>query len=451
MRYYSITVCSNANGLHAGERFCKAQTPLSIGQQASADIQLPCIGDLLPQCFCLILPSAAGDGWNLVRKSDFYAVKVNGEEIDHIYRLNDGDTITTEGCTFVFHTHNDDNYVEGQGLLRSAPSHHWGRTLLWCISLLAVLAISIGYPMLSKNMNSFTSSNISEVRSSVYKIVVSEFMLQRHTPDDSLDVFRTIDSYEPDSVSIGTCFFTCDSLCVTARHCVEPWIDYSDWTDNTTMNDLPQDVYWAILSEQSQMEQSDTLYRIISRCQVMDDDSCICEFTSDKCLFNRSRDIIARMGDERLPWRIVYPLYSRQDVELGDFAFVRTERKGELELATDTYLASVTNDEETEIRIFGYPRTNHGNLWESQTVSEIKIPEKLENGYDRCIQLTVGGTSGYSGAPVIVKKNGKMMVVGIFSKIDDFVDSKNKFYAVPANEVSQYNPKANNEAKQYRR
>lgn len=459
MKYYSLTVQKGAGELRTGERFCNALKPLTIGQQASADIHLPLAEELLPQCFCSIVKTAEGSGWLLIRKSDFYAVMVNDEEIDFICRLNDGDTICAGECTFVFCAHDDDRYVEGQGVVRQNAQWSKGMVLLWFCSLVLVVAALIGYQVYSKNMGNFTSTEKDEIQASVYKIAVKEIILQRHIAGDAAGLYQTVYTYEPDSMSIGTCFFTQDSLCVTARHCVEPWVDYNGWSENSTMSDLPQDIRWVAMAEQSQLEQSDTLYRVVSRCQVLDGDSCIYEFTSDKCNFNRSRDIITHMGNEGVPWRIIYPLYARKNVELGDFAFLKTLRRGTLLLATESYIADLANDDDYVARIYGFPKTNHGNLWEHQDVSQIMVPksegevspQQEEPSFDKCLQLIVNGTSGFSGAPVIVKKNGSMMVVGIFSKIDDFVDSKNVFYAVPSNEVSQYNPAKANETIQYRR
>lgn len=460
MKYYSLTVQKNVGDLRSGERFFNARSLLTIGQQTSADIHLPLTEELLPQCFCSIVKAAESDGWLLIRKSDFYAVMVNDEELDFICRLNDSDTISAGECTFVFRTHDDGRYIEGQGAVRQNAKWSKGTILLWCCSLVLIVAALISYQVFSNNMKCFTGGDNDEIQASVYKIAVKEIILQRHTAADAKDMYQTVEVYEPDSTSVGTCFFTQDSLCVTARHCVEPWVDYNGWSEQTTLADLPQDIRWVVMAEQSQLEQADTLYRVVTRCQVMDEESCIYEFTSDKCCFNRSRDIITHMGNEGLPWRIVYPLYARKDVELGDFVFIKTQRRGSLQLATDTYIADLANDRDYVTRIYGFPKTNHGNLWEYQDVSQIVVP-KSENlfppsqegrpEFDKCLQLMVNGTSGFSGAPVIVKKNGRMMVVGIFSKIDDFVDSKNIFYAVPASEVSQFNPAKANETIQYRR
>lgn len=451
MRYYSITVKHPIGKLQSGEHFYNAKSPLSLGQQPSANIQLPCDEDLLPQNFCVITNNTKSNSWQLVKQTDFYPVLLNGEEIAYVGNLHDGDVITVGGATFLFKVHNDDNYSVSNGIVIRKPKQGWTKPLLWCASLLLVLAVSIGYPMIMKNRNGFTKADNRSIRASVYKILVTEVMLQQHTPDDPEGVYSSVDTCVLDSISVGTCFFTEDSLCVTARHCVEPWVDFSAWSDDTKHSELPRDVSWALLAEQSQLEQADTLYRIVSHCLVLEEDSCIYEFTSDQCSFNRSRDIIIRLGDDLMPWRVIYPLYKRKDVELGDFAFVKTTRKGELELATDAYLSKMNSEEDSEVRIFGYPKKNHGNLWEYQIVSHVTIPEMEDSAYTACLQLNVSGTGGYSGSPVIEKKNGRLMVVGIFSKIDDFDDSKQTFYAVPASEVSQYNSTKANEKIQYRR
>lgn len=461
MKYYSLTANGDCGTLLSGERLYNASAPLTIGQLPSAQIQLPCEDDMLPQCFCIIVRNTDLDCWQLIRKNDFYGVSVNGKEVDYVCNLNDGDEIRLYGytdvrlcgCTVVFNSYNDDNYADGHIL----HSHHSNKGRLmhavaWCFSLILILSLSISFQEWSKGRSSFSSYDDENVHSSVYKIAVSEILLQRHSPDDAEGLYLTIDSLELDSTNIGTCFFTTDSLCVTARHCVEPWLDFNGWSDNTAIDNLPTEIRWAVMAEESQLEQADTTYRIVSRCLVLDEDSCIYMFTSDKCTFNRSRDIIAHIGNGQHPWRIIYPLYSRKDVELGDFAFIKTNKAGTLQLASQDYLLQNNADaNDYKARIYGFPKTNHGNLWEHQDISQVIMPEKEDGNFTRCIQLIVSGTNGYSGSPVIMKSKGRMMVVGIFSKIDDFVESKNTFYAVPANEVSEYNPTEANETKQYRR
>lgn len=448
MKYYSLTVKNNYGNLHAGECFCNAVKPLTIGQLNSSNIILPCLDDLLPQNFCTI-KATESDCWILIKQTDFYPVKVNDKALDCACHLSDGNVISLNGISFVFNVHDDDNYVEAQGIIRHTSRQNKKQIVIWCCSLFAILAISIGYPMLKESRNSFTSGDDNAIRASLCKLEVEEVILQRHTPEDKDGEYHDVDSYLLENKSVGTCFLTTDSLIVTARHCVEPWLDFNGWEDNTTLTDLPQDVYWAVIAERSQLEQADTLYRVVSKCQIITSDStCIDTFTSDQFSYNRSRDIISHMGTERLPWRVIYPLYHKKDVELGDFAFIKTKHKGELTLATMEYLSDIKDKEESGVRIYGFPKKIHGNRCEYQEAALVLRGSDISK---ECIQLKVNGTTGYSGAPVIEKRDGRMLVVGVFSKIDDFDDSKNTFYAVPANEISQYNPIEANEKKQYRR
>ena len=448
MKYYSLTIKNNCGNLHDGECFFNAIKPLTIGQHNSSNIVLPCADDQLPQNFCTIKVTEPGS-WILIKQTDFYPIVVNDKMQDCVCQLYDGDVISLNGVSFVFHTHKDDNYSEAQGIIRNTSRQNQKQILLWCCSLLAVLVISIGYPMLKESRNSFTSSDDNAIRASLCKLEVEEVILQMHTPEDKEGEYIEVDSYLLDNKSVGTCFITTDSLIVTARHCVEPWLDFNNWEDNTTLTDLPQEVYWSIIAERSQLEQADTLYRVVSKCQVITIDSiCIGTFTSDQFSYNRSRDIITHMGTERLPWRVIYPLYHKREVELGDFAFIKTNHRGEMKLATKEYISEIKDKEESEVRVYGFPKKIHGNRCEYQEASLVLTGSDISK---ECIQLKVNGTTGYSGAPVIEKRDGMMLVVGIFSKIDDFDDSKNTFYAVPANEISQYNPTEANEKKQYRR
>lgn len=448
MKYYSLTVRNRYGNLHAGESFYNAIKPLTIGQLNSSNIILPCVDDLLPQNFCTIKATEYGL-WILIKQTDFYPVEVNGKVLECVSQLSDGDVISVNGVSFLFNIHEDGYYAEEQGIIRHTSRKNKKQILIWCCSLLAVLAISISYPAMKESRNSFTSSDDNAIRASLCKIEVEEVILQMHTPEDKEDEYRVVDSYKLDNKSVGTCFLTEDNILVTARHCVEPWLDFNNWEDSTTLTDLPQDVYWSIIAEQSQLEQADTLYRIISRCQIIKDDSiCIDSFTSDQFSFNRSRDIITHMGTERLPWRIIYPLYHKKDVELGDFAFIKTKHRGEIKLATKEYILGIKDKEESKVRVYGFPKKIHGNRCEYQEAALVLRESDISK---ECIQLKVNGTTGYSGAPVIEKRDGKMLVVGVFSKIDDFDDSKNTFYAVPANEISQYNSSEANGKKQYRR
>lgn len=445
MNYYSLTF-RNKSGIHyAGQRIYNACAPLTIGQLESCDIQLPCADDLYPQTFCIIIPRQDNNGWQLIPQSDFHCIEINGERTGFAHTLMEGDVISVGETSIQFHTHNDNNYAEGQGIVVAGRQYRKTMVFGWVLAVLAALAIVFGYQTFEKGRKAFTTHDSETITQSVYKIQVRQFMLQCHIPGEEAHTYRTVETYEPDSIPTGTCFFTTDSLCVTARHCVEPWIDYSHWDDDTRFATLPKEVRWAVMAEQSQLEQADTLYRLVTLCQVLDGDSCILEFTSDKCSFNRSRDIITNLGEELLPWRFVYPLFNCMDVELGDFAFLKTTTAGQLEMADNEYLKDISPDGNLAMRIYGFPKKNHGHLMEFQDASLAGLPRKEEGKYVECLRIKVKATNGYSGSPLIEKKDGRLKVIGILSKADCYDESKSTFYFVPINEVSHYNPQKANE------
>lgn len=456
MRYYSLTFQTPCGEHRVGERLYNAVCPLSISQHNSADIKLPCADDTLPQTLCTILANDDGSSWRLVKTTDYYPVLVNGREVECVTSLQNGDRIEVLGITLKFHIHNDDKYVEGAGIVAgSAGIQPRTMGLFAMLMLLATVAITVGYSHLSKRMCSFTTAENEAIAASVCKIVVDRYALQMHTPDCSDGVYVTVDSVDLDSISVGTCFFTTDSLCVTARHCVEPWLDFDQWTDNPSQAMLPQHIRWAVMAERSQEECADTLYRLVSHCQVLrptaDGDQPLCSFLSSECTFNRSRDIIAHMGEESFPWRIIYPMFNRKDVELSDFAFLKTRVPGNLTMSDATFISTIdVND--AAARIYGFPRKNDGYVTEYQDAQLKALPALDDNQrYAGCIRMNVTATAGYSGAPLIVKWKGNMMVVGIFSKIDDYDDSRSTFYAVPTTEITNFNPAEANEQQQYRR
>lgn len=448
--YYSLTFRTTCLDRKFGDKILNSDCPLTIGQKRTEDIVLPCSPDLLPETFATILPEPGKNRWCIVRRTDFYDIKINGEPLTYAKVLQDGDVITfhiaEKPVKLLFHICDDEHYSSGNGITYSKV--RLTRKSLVAYSLLMLLLVSVVslVPMYLRHLETFNSDDLFAMSSSVYQINVDSVMLQMHTPDDADGEYHTVDSRMPDESSYGTCFFTKDSLCVTARHCVEPWLAYEGWTGDENIKDLPTEVQWTIMSERSQEEDADTLYRVISHCSVMDGDSCICSFTSDQCKIDRSRDEIIHLGSQQLPWRAIFPLFNRRDVELGDFAFLKSQVRGDLTLAESKKVEAFAPSK--DCRLVGYPKENTIR----RTVQEGRILDALELGKgkeaEECIRLEVRGNDGDSGGPVIVKSKGHLYVVGILSKKDDHHDGI--FFAVPITEITNYKENKD-EAPRYRR
>lgn len=450
MRYYSLTFLVSCDGHTVGSRLFNAENSLFIGQQESADIHLVCRAGLLPQPFAVILPNDNGESWRLVRQTDFYNISVNGTSVDYACLLTDGDVIemaADKPLKLRFSLHDDTSYDSAMGIDYRQKS----RTRKIATGLLLVVAILAsfiaGLLAFSRDADKFTEADIADLENSVYMIRVEGIMLQMHTPAMVAGAYETIEWTEPSTPTYGTCFFTYDSLCITARHCIEPWLIF-DWSLQHDASDIPDEVKWALKAETSVFNREDTTYRVVTECKIYDGKNCILTCQSSDFNFNRSHDDIIRLFDEGYVWRNINPLFSRRDMELGDFAFMKTERKGELRLKNFERDTTWRYDAK-EKKLAGYPKTN--NVERSIiNVDNVFKPELREWRPVTNIKLKVDATEGYSGAPVIVKEEGKMHVIGIMSKSDDY-DESNIFYAVPSSEITNYNKEEANEKIIYRR
>lgn len=450
-RYYSLTFRAAFGEYKFGNRILNADNPCVIGQRKSSDIVLPITDGILPEQFVVILPNENGNGWRIIRRTDYYDVRINNKSLHYVELLHDGDIISLydEGeYKFIFREHDDTKYDIGNGIQISKTGMSRKAIILWSIMLcFLVLVTSIGVPAIHSYRNDFNEKDIANIDKSVFRINVDSIMLQQCIVDEDFGEYRTVCCIAPDDPSYGTCFFTKDNLCVTARHCVEPWLAYEGWTGDEDLEELPTEVRWAIQAEQGIENQLDTLFRVVALCSVMDGDSCICSFTSDECCIDKSCDEIIHLGEQGLPWRAIFPIYNRMDVELGDYAFVKTSIRGTLELADKDNLKELLSPMQMA-RLTGFPLENTIK----RTMQDAKIMDYAEldgdGRMDQCIRVEVKANEGNSGSPVIVKKYGKIKVVGIMSKKDDHHDGI--FFAVPSIEILNFNPVANEE-KRYRR
>ena len=66
----------------------------------------------------------------------------------------------------------------------------------------------------------------------------------------------------------GTCFLTCDSLFVTARHCVEPWINDEDWNGISYDDKMSPAVRLATMAETRNMMLGEEKYKVKAHCII---------------------------------------------------------------------------------------------------------------------------------------------------------------------------------------
>lgn len=440
--YYKLTYRSTAFRARRSESVLCGAWPLDIGQTSGCKIRLPEQGGHEPMVFAAILPREEKKGWLLVRRNDFVDIRINGQSMQTAVVLCNGDELvfSDEGIEtrMTFKVCNDSNYDERSGIVfqRSASS----RKTAWILSLLVVAALSIAlFSLLAPRKSlQLRHMDLDSYASSIYRITTDSVFLTRDTLIDGELQSVLIASVALGQPRVGTCFLTDDGYYVTARHCVEPWIDDEEWDGSSQESTMKPEVLLATRAETNNRI-GEGHYNVYARCTVSQGAvSVILKSTDFK--MNKRRDLVTCMGEPDAPvyWRSIVPMASRRDMELGDFAFCKADGvKGNLSLATDADLVAFDKQADKDIAIMGFPsndnhadetvKIDHGN---SQHLEFVSGSHSLKG----CIQMTAPVNKGNSGGPVLACIDGHVKVIGIVSKADNNA-SQETFWAVPITEV----------------
>ncbi len=402
--------------------FVQGGGALNLGQTPTCDLRLPGYSGFSPEVFATVLPSSDGGEWNLVRRSDFIDMSVGGKRVEIACALHDGDEL-------VFSYGNERlavlRFEECEGVEGGVVHGHRKSAQVWFSTVMGIAAVFIACFALTRNDNLLGHDDMRACEESVFQIVA-----------DSVYLVETVGGKETvleaaalEKIEKGTCFLTDEGLIVTARHCIEPWINES----------LSLDM--ALWAETMNRELGEERYSVRSHCIV----SCgneRREFMSSDFRMNRSRDMFISLGDggNTVYMRTIVPIALRRDMELGDFAYVETDMGGGIPLASVEEMKAWEEDERREIVVVGYPLND--NMTDRRNVIE-GLCQDLEWKYDGsslegCFQVSAGVSHGYSGGPVLARVKGagkdRLMVIGIVSKYDTHAENSS-FWAVPSLEV----------------
>ncbi len=416
--------------------FVQGDRTLNIGQTALCDIRIPENRSFEPEMLAIVLPCGDGRGWNVVKRSDFYEMRINGQKVELAAALNDGDELAFFCCNekmavLEFKRCPDDStdgVVYGHRRFSTAA--------VWASSVIGVAAILLACIALTRNNSLLRYEDFSIYENSVFQIVTDSVFLVEARGDKEI----VVEAEALDMAEKGTCFLTDEGLLVTARHCVEPWID-DDWSVTKETDALPQALRLAAKAETLNRELGEELYSVRSHCVVLYDDGPL-EYNSSAFKINRSRDNIIDIGVSGNPVyiRSMIPLAGRRDMELGDFAYIETDRTGRISLASVEDMRLWENGTERDVMVMGYPLND--NRTDSINTVE-RMCQKLEWNEDGdalkgCIHIAGGITKGYSGGPVFIRLKeageGRLKVIGLVSKYDATAQNSS-FWVVPAYEV----------------
>lgn len=441
--YYRLTYISTENKERQGDYVINGMRPLDIGQGASCGALLPESDMYEAQLFATILFKEEFDKWFLVRKTDCYKISVNGAELSIAQLLNNGDILSfadgTHESRFKFEVLNDDDFDPNSGYVyKKRKSNGIVMAVTIAISLVAVCvaAYSLWNKEADKDLRRY---DLSSVTQSVYHITTDAVYLLCDSLVNGEIKQVIVDAIELDNVAAGTAFLTDDSLFVTARHCIEPWINDEKWDGISSKLKMSPELKLATYAETCNRLLGEKKYSLRSHCIISRDHERY-EFYSTDFFMDQTRDLVIRLGSagETIYLRTIIPIAQRRDMELGDFAYVKVDTMGCLSLAGWQDILSFSKpDYDHNIAVVGYPLTD--NKTEGDAVPVFGNLMGMEFNSDRtnlsgCIQMSAPINRGNSGGPILARVGNKIKVVGIVSKADERAN-QGVFWAVPATEV----------------
>lgn len=432
--YFSLTLRGNAGHYASGDEFRGAGEPLLIGEAPDCNVRFERPNpNFAPEYYAAIVRNEDGRSWRLIRTSPHVEIDVSGHgRVKRMTTLRNGDRISfsCQKAYLIFREHHDCSFRDNGRIIVSRPDN---RLTYLLFTLLAAIVIA-GAFFLSNRLRGIHESDLDIYKESVFLIRVDSINCVRSIASGS-DSIVWSDTYGNNSNEAGTAFLTDDGRLITARHCIEYWVGMEPDMQRGISGYAPNDLVRLIADAETwnfTHADSDTLYRISAFCSVLDrDGKLLWQFNSldPNVEIDRSRDDFIVYDDfsSRYYWRSIRPRFVRRDMELGDAAVIRVDRRGNIALADSATTATLGSG--TETALLGFPETG----------TDKRIIDFVGGTYQRdmtqagsgMIVTRVDATHGHSGAPVFIDRGGgDYVVVGILSKVDP-VNSDIK-YAVPA-------------------
>lgn len=442
--YYRLTHISGPRMAKSGQGLLGGDRPVLIGQLPNCDVQLPVSDIYEPQVFAVILPREEASGWLLVRRTDHFGITIDGEPLHTAAPLKDNAVMAFDngGCTTKLGVKIYNNgSLDDMGRVFNSRATAFRHAAVWLTILLA-LSTLLFLPRLLHDGRQLKKVDMGQYEASLFRIAVDSIYLTMDTLVGGQWQERLLAAGELSGSHVGTCFLTKEGFFVTARHCLEPWLDDDAWDGSALNSKTPIEIRFAAQAETWNRTEGANRYHVKSRCIISNEQENY-EFYSTEFGMNKSRDQVLRLGSDRNPiyWRTITPLASRRDMELGDFAYVKapTGVAGSLEAATMTDMLRFKTQGDKDIAVLGFPVSDHG------VASHMSIVygncqqfdfDSVDDTRRGCMMMTAPVNRGNSGGPVLAYVGKRVMVIGIVSKADAQA-SQETFWAVPITEVEQ--------------
>ena len=201
-------------------------------------------------------------------------MQINGKRLNICQSLKDGDLISfvidDQTISLLFSMYNDGEYSASMGVVYKKNKSN--RKIQYGIAAIAFFALLISAlsMYLRRDYHILRHENLDVYDTSIYHIHVdSVYLVQDSIINGKLEE-QVLEAVALDRQVAGTCFLTCDSLFVTARHCVEPWINDEDWNGISYDDKMSPAVRLATMAETRNMLSGEERYRVKAhwRCSI---------------------------------------------------------------------------------------------------------------------------------------------------------------------------------------
>jgi len=439
--YYRLTYIASSDKARIGDHILNGDRPLNIGQGATGNVQLPESEIYEPQVYATILQQEDGEYWYIVRRTDSHHISVNGNKVFVAQILQNGDVLSFDDgaihAELKFEIFDDGEYDARSGFVYK-PHKNNRLHLITAIGLALFALVLAAYGIMLQKQADIRHSDLSQFQQSIYHITVDSVYL--------ICDGVTIDSIELADVAVGTAFLVKDgddSLFITARHCIEPWINDEKWDGVSSKAKMSPEVRLATKAETENRLAEYNKYVLRSHCIISKGFERYDYYSTD-FFMNKTRDMVMRLGTmkEVIYWRTIFPIAHRRDMELGDFAYIKVTnltRDGNeslMSLAAWDDIKEFTKSKNHDIAVIGYPLNdndadevsvvygNHTGLAFNDSITEPV----------GCLQMSALINRGNSGGPVVALIGNKIKVIGVVSKADGRAD-QGMFWAVPVTEI----------------
>ncbi|MDE6277051.1 MAG: hypothetical protein K2M06_02985 [Muribaculaceae bacterium] len=407
-----------------------------IGQKSDADVRLSNPGPYEDVNVARIEPCGPGE-WRLLRLGRDYPVAVNGKDVGHVCYLSDKDAVEVAGLEPHFRFRLHEGPEPGETKVHTGLSRRGVGVLAAAMAMM--VAGIVWWVVKMSDRDELAEPMVASAMSSLYRIEVDSLL---YFEGDSL-----VDAYEYASPRSGTAFLTTDSLLVTARHCVEPWLnaltaaEIPDILSNTDAS-----VQLALRAETAAQlaGDEDPLPKLVSSMILTDASGTSMRLRSTDFMFDRSRDEIIECGswEEDFYWRNIQARYDRGEVMLGDAVACRMDTAGCIRLADRTLMESELKPRRT-LSFLGFPLTQGRDETAELESDFLRQPLARPEGEDEGFMMLAHGgrlSPGYSGGPVLMRTDAApegFVAVGVISVLDR--TNGHRSYSVPTTAIPKNN------------